>query len=114
MSGVQWADALALMRRTYANTAEGRQFVANGTTPLAHATHMLDLAGAALATSRVAAAVGDAATHAQFLTLSRFGLSAFNASSCMLREDGKKAVLIYILCALYLHDARDGQQTRAS
>ena len=89
MSGVDWGDALALMRRTYDATAEGRQFVASGTTPLDHATHMLDLAGAAFATSRVAAAVGDGAAHAQFLNLSRFGLSAFNASSCMLRQDGK-------------------------
>ena len=76
------------MNGTFSNTAEGRRFVANGTTALEHLSHTLDLSGAALATSAVASALGDAATARTMRALSGNALLAFNASSCLLRQDG--------------------------
>lgn len=82
---LDWSVVQDLMASTFHNTTEGRTFVADGLVGPAY-THTLDLAGAAYATSQVAARTGSHALAETMLRLSGNWANVFNTTTCLLKN----------------------------
>ena len=81
---LDWMAAQRLMADTFYNSTEGKAFVSKGVVGPAY-THTLDLAGAAFATSQVAARTNKTLSAAM-LRISGNWANVYNASTCLLKN----------------------------